>query len=111
MQSRGEIIIYETPDSGLDVQVRLENETLWLSQKLMAELFDKDTDTVGLHVKNIFAEGELNEKATTEFFTVVQQEGNRMVSREIKFYNLDVILSVGYRVNSKKGTQFRQWAT
>ncbi len=111
MQSRGEIIIYETPDKSLDIQVRLENETLWLSQKLMSELFDKDTDTVGLHIKNIFSEGELSEKATTELFSVVQQEGKRMVSREIQYYNLDVILSVGYRVSSKKGTQFRQWAT
>jgi death-on-curing family protein len=111
MESKGEIILYETPDRRLDIQVRLENETLWLSQKIMGELFDKDTDTIGLHIKNIFSEGELKEKSTTEVFAVVQPEGKRMVSRKIKFYNLDVILSVGYRVSSKKGTQFRQWAT
>ena len=111
MQSKGEILIYETPEEGLDIQVRLENETLWLSQKMIAELFDKDSDTIGLHIRNILSEQELGEQTTTELFTVVQQEGKRMVSREIKFYNLDMILSVGYRVSSKKGTQFRQWAT
>ena len=111
MQSKGEILIYETPEKGLDIQVHFENETLWLSQKMIAELFDKDSDTIGLHIRNILSEQELGEQTTTELFTVVQQEGKRMVSREIKFYNLDMILSVGYRVSSKKGTQFRQWAT
>jgi len=111
MENKGKIILYQSPDTGFEVQVRLDQETVWLSQKLMADLFDKDSDTIGLHIKNIYGEGELAETATTEFFSVVQQEGNRQVSRNIKFYNLDVIISVGYRVNSKRGTQFRQWAT
>ena len=77
----------------------------------MAELFDKDSDTIGLHFKNIFNDGELDENSTTEYFSVVQKEGKRNVNRNIKFYNLDAIISVGYRVNSVRGTQFRQWAT
>ncbi|MFV8347178.1 RhuM family protein [Flavobacterium sp. ZB4P13] len=106
-----EIIIYKNTDNQVQIDVQFEQETLWLSQKRMAELFDKDSDTIGLHLKNIYSEGELDEMATTEFFTVVQKEGKRNVSRTIKFYNLDAIISVGYRVNSKQGTQFRQWAT
>ncbi len=77
----------------------------------MAELFDKDSDTIGLHLKNIFKTGELDEKSTTEKYSVVQQEGNRKVKRQIKFYNLDAIISVGYSVNSKRGVLFRKWAT
>jgi len=77
----------------------------------MAELFEKNTDTIGLHIKNIFTTKELNENSTTEKYSVVQIEGNRKVERKIKFYNLDLIISVGYRVNSKRGTQFRIWAT
>ncbi len=106
-----QIEIYKSPDGATQVQVTFEEETVWLSQKMMAHLFDKDSDTIGLHLKNIFSEGELDETATTEFFSVVQIEGNRQVKREIKYYNLDAIISVGYRVNSKRGTQFRQWAT
>lgn len=104
------IVIYKTKE-GPELRVKLEKETLWLTQKQMAILFDKDTDTIGLHLKNIYAEGELEEKATTEFFSVVQIEGDRKVRRTLKFYNLDAIISVGYRVNSKRGTQFRVWAT
>ena len=104
------IVIYKTKE-GPELRVQLEKETLWLTQKQMAILFDKDTDTIGLHLKNIYAEGELEEKATTEFFSVVQIEGDRKVRRTLKFYNLDAIISVGYRVNSKRGTQFRIWAT
>lgn len=111
MQPKGEIHIYETADHQTQIDVKFEEETVWLTQKLMAELFDKDTDTIGLHLRNIFSEGELEEKSTTEYFSVVQIEGGRNVSRNIKFYNLDAILSVGYRVNSKRGTQFRIWAT
>ena len=77
----------------------------------MSELFEKDSDTIGLHLKNIYREQELSENSTTELFSVVQNEGKREVKRNIKFYNLDAIISVGYRVNSKRGTQFRQWAT
>lgn len=111
MESKGEVLIFESPENGLDIQVRLENDTLWLSQRLMAELFEKDSDTIGLHIKNSYTEGELEEEGTTELFSVVQTEGSRQVTRQVKFYNLDVIISVGYRVNSKRGTQFRIWAT
>lgn len=105
-----QIIIYQTKTGETAIDVKLENETIWLTQKLMADLFEKDPDTVGLHIRNIISEGELDEKLTTELFSVVQKEGKRNVKRNIKFYNLDMILSVGYRVNSKKGTQFRIWS-
>lgn len=108
--TKGEIVIFEAEDGSIYTEVRLEAETLWLTQRKMAELFDKDSDTIGLHLKNIYAEGELEEPATTEFFSVVQREGSRNVTRKIKHYNLDAILSVGYRVSSKRGTQFRIWA-
>ncbi|OGK05583.1 MAG: hypothetical protein A2W80_17780 [Candidatus Riflebacteria bacterium GWC2_50_8] len=110
-KDKNEIVIYTAPDGMIQTEVRLQAETLWLSQKEMAELFARDSDTIGLHLKNIYAEQELEEKATTEFFSVVQTEGVRRVSRRIKFYNLDAILSVGYRVSSKRGTQFRIWAS
>ncbi len=110
IENTGEIVIYETPDGIIQTEVRMVAETLWLSQRKMAELFDKDSDTIGLHLKNIYAEGELEEPATTEDFSVVQREGTRNVLRKVKHYNLDAILSVGYRVNSKRGTQFRIWA-
>lgn len=109
-EGKGEIVIYDSREGRTQIEVKLEGESLWLSQKVMADLFEKDTDTIGLHVKNIYAEEELKEEATTELFSVVQQEGNRKVKRDIKFYNLDIILSVGYRVNSKRGTAFRIWA-
>ena len=105
------IEIYELDDGQANIEIRLEKETLWLSQAQLATLFDKDTDTIGLHLRNIYKEGELDEKATTEESSVVRQEGNRKVRRKIRFYNLDAIIWVGYRVNSKKGTQFRIWAT
>ncbi len=108
---KSDIKIYKTPDGKTDIEVKLEKETVWLSQKQMAELFDKDTDTIGLHLKNIYKSGELDEKSTTEKYSVVRQEGKRKVKRQIKFYNLDAIISVGYRVNSKRGVQFRKWAT
>lgn len=106
-----EIEIYKTEDTQIEVRVKFGQDTVWLSQKQMAELFDKDTDTIGLHLQNIYAEEELEENSTTELFPVVQSEGKRRVNRKIKFYNLDAIISVGYRVNSKSGTQFRQWTT
>ena len=105
------IEIYRTDDFEIQVKVQTEKDTVWLSQKQMADLFGKDSDTIGLHLKNIFEEEELSEKSTTEYFSVVQKEGKRSVRRKIKHYNLDGIISVGYRVNSKRGTQFRQWAT
>jgi death-on-curing family protein len=106
-----QIEIYQGNDGETQIEVKFEQDTVWLSQKQMSDLFDKDTDTIGLHLKNIFSEEELEAAATTEDFSVVQQEGKRQVKRIIKFYNLDAVISVGYRVNSKRGTQFRQWAT
>ncbi|HMU63803.1 MAG TPA: virulence protein RhuM/Fic/DOC family protein [Nitrosomonas sp.] len=106
-----DIVIYQPDDGLLGVEVRLRDETAWLSQAQMAALFDKDSDTIGLHLKNIYQSGELIESATTEKSSVVRQEGGRQVRRNIKVYNLDAIISVGYRVNSKKGTQFRIWAS
>lgn len=108
--NESEIKIYQTDDGQTKIDVKFENETVWLSQKQMAQLFDKDSDTIGLHLKNIYQSGELEEFATTEYSSVVQNEGKRLVQRKIKLYNLDAIISVGYRVNSKRGIQFRIWA-
>lgn len=105
-----EVIIYKSSEGNTEIQVKLVGDTVWLSQRQMAELFDKDPDTIGLHLKNIYNTGELEEKSTTEEYSVVQDEGNRKVKRTIRHYNLDAIISVGYRVNSKRGTQFRIWA-
>ena len=105
-----EIKIFQTDDGQAEVQVKFENETVWLSQKQMGLLFDKDSDSIGLHLKNIYQSGELEEIATTEESSVVQKEGKRQVKRSIKLYNLDAVISVGYRVNSKRGIQFRIWA-
>jgi len=104
-----QLIIYDK--TGQTVQVRLEGETVWLTQRQMADLFDTSTDNIGLHLKNIFSQEELVEAATTEDLSVVQSEGKRIITRSIKHYNLDAIISVGYRVNSKRGVHFRQWAT
>ena len=109
--TRGGVVLYETADGDIRLEVRLEHDTLWLSQKQMADLFDKDSDTIGLHLRNIFTEKELDEAATTEESSVVRREGSREVRRTVRFYNLDAIISVGYRVNSRRGTQFRIWAT
>ena len=106
-----DIIIYQSPDGTTSLDVRLDHETVWLTQKQMAELFDKDSDTIGLHIRNAYKEGELQPDGTAEDSSVVQNEGTRKVRRKIRFYNLDVIISVGYRVKSKQGTQFRQWAS
>jgi hypothetical protein len=106
-----ELLIYQTEDGRTRIQVRLEDETVWLTQKLMAELFQKDVRTVNEHIGNIYDEGELTPEATIRKFRIVQTEGARQVSREVDFYNLDVIISVGYRVKSHRGTQFRIWAT
>jgi prophage maintenance system killer protein len=105
------IEIFRSSDNQIELKVQIDSDTVWLNQRQMAELFDKDSDTIGLHLKNIYNESELEENSTTEYFSVVQKEGKRLVKRKIKFYNLDTIISVGYRVNSKRGTQFRQWAT
>jgi prophage maintenance system killer protein len=106
-----EIALYTTPDGTVEVNVRLDAETVWLTQRQMAELFDTSQDNVGLHLKNIYVEGELVEAATAEESSVVQTEGRRQVRRKVKRYNLDAIISVGYRVNSRRGTHFRIWAT
>jgi hypothetical protein len=106
-----EITIYETEDGKIKIEVYFANENLWLSQRLMAELFECSTDNISLHLKNIYKEKELDEAATTEEFSVVRQEGNRQVKRIIIFYSLEAIIAVGYRVNSTRGTQFRTWAT
>lgn len=105
------IQLYTSADGVARLEIRLERDTLWLNQAQMAELFDKDSDTIGLHLKGIYQSGELEEPATTEECSVVRQEGKRQVRRNIRFYNLDAVISVGYRVNSVKGTQFRIWAT
>ena len=107
----GEIIIYKGADGAPNIEVRIEGETVWLSQKQMAGLFDCSVDNVGLHLKNVYLEGELEENRTSEDSSVVQMEGSRGVKRPVKLYNLDAIISVGYRVNSSRGTQFRIWAT
>jgi len=109
-EGKGEIVIYDNQDGPGQIEVKLEGESLWLSQKLIADLFEKDINTINDHILHIYAEEELKEQLTTEVFSVVQQEGKRKVKRDVKFYNLDVILSVGYRVSSKRGTAFRIWA-
>ncbi|PTN32675.1 virulence protein RhuM/Fic/DOC family protein [Desulfonatronum sp. SC1] len=106
-----EIIIYEDPDNTKPVQVTLEGETVWLTQSQMAELFLVKPQNITMHLKNIYKGGELEEKATCKDFLQVQTEGGRRVERSRKLYNLDAIISVGYRVNSKRGVRFRQWAT
>jgi len=111
MQQEYEIVLYQIDDTNICVNVIFENETFWLTQRAMAELFDCSSDNISLHLKNIYSEEELSEKATTEIFSVVQKEGSRQVKRNIICYNLDAIIAVGYRVNSKKATRFRQWAT
>ncbi|MBI3818969.1 MAG: virulence RhuM family protein [Planctomycetes bacterium] len=106
----GEIVFYKDPDGRIDLNVRLMRDTIWLSQRQIATLFNKDSDTVGLHNRNVYKEGELDASSTTEDSSVVQVEGARAVTRSIRYYNLDVIISIGYRVNSKRGTQCRIWA-
>jgi len=107
---KGKIVIYKSKE-GPRLEVRLEEETVWLTQKQMALLFDKGVPTINEHIKNIYKEGELEEKSTIRKFRIVQKEGRRKVERDVDFYNLDVIISVGYRVKSLRGTQFRIWAT
>ncbi len=108
--SKSEIVLYQTEDGRTRVQCRFDDETLWLSQALIAELFQKDVRTINEHLSNIFDEGELHRAATIRKFRIVRAEGSRVVTREIEHYNLDVILAVGFRVRSHRGTQFRQWA-
>lgn len=111
MENNSQLVIYKTKDGKTKLEVRLENETVWLTQKLMAELFQTTIPNINMHLKSIFEEGELEEKATIKDFLIVQKEGNRKVKRKHKYYNLDAIISVGYRIKSSVATQFRIWAT
>ena len=111
LKENAEILLYSLDDSNIYVDVYFEDENFWLTQKSMSELFECSTDNISLHLKNIYEDEELTEDSTTEYFSVVRKEGTRSVKRSIKFYNLDAIIAVGYRVNSKKATRFRQWAT
>lgn len=105
------LILYTTDDGKSQIQLRTKDQTVWLTQRDMAELFDVSTDNIGLHLKNLFEDGELSREATTEESSVVQTEGTRKVQRPVTLYNLDAILAVGYRVRSPRGVQFRRWAS
>ena len=108
---KGEIIIYTSEDGSISLDTKLENDTIWLTQDMMAKLFDTTTQNITMHIKNIYEEKELNMNSTCKNFLQVRKEGNRNVSRKLIHYNLDMILSVGYRIKSKVATQFRIWAT
>ena len=108
--NEGNVVIYRTEDNSVQLQVKLENESVWLSQQQMVQLFDSTKQNISLHINNIFREGELQKGATVKEYLTVQNEGGRQVSRNVLYYNLDVIISVGYRVKSPRGTRFRQWA-
>lgn len=111
MSPGGEVLVYEAPDGGVRVEVRLDHDTVWLTQRQMAALFETTPENVLMHLKNIYADGELEEPATAKDFLAVRLEGKRQVRRQLKHYNLDAIISVGYRVHSRRGVRFRQWAT
>ena len=108
--NKGEIIIYQSSDGQTELDVRLEDDTVWLSQAQMANLLQVRPQNITMHIRNVYKEGELEQSATCKDFLQVQNEGGRLITRNIKFYNLDVIISVGYRVKSLRGTQFRIWA-
>ncbi len=108
---KGEIIIYTSEDGSISLDTKLENDTIWLTQDMMAKLFDTTTQNITMHIKNIYEEKELNMNSTCKNFLQVRKEGNRNVSRKLIHYNLDMILSVGYRIKSKVATKFRIWAT
>ena len=105
------ILLYNYDDNRVYVEVYFKDETFWLTQRSMAELFGCSVDNISLHLKNIYNDNELERQATVEEFSIVRQEGSRQVKRKVDFYNLDSIIAVGYRVNSKEATRFRQWAT
>ena len=107
-RSGGEIVVYEAPDGEVRVDVRFDRDTVWLTRRQMAKVFATSIDNVGLHLKNIYSDDELTEAATADDYSVVQTEGRRRVRRTLKHYNLDAIISVGYRVNSRRGVRFRQ---
>jgi len=106
-----EFLIFTRQAGDKSIEVRYEDETIWLSQRMMAELFDVDVRTINEHLQNLFSSNELDKSSTIRNFRIVQTEGKRQVGRNVDFYNLDAIISVGYRVNSVRATQFRQWAT
>ncbi|MCX6724465.1 MAG: virulence RhuM family protein [Candidatus Staskawiczbacteria bacterium] len=110
-EKNNQIIIYSTEDGETKIEVQMKEETVWLSQRQMAELFDCSVENIIFHLKSIFESAELSEKATTKDYLAVQKEGDREVKRQVKIYNLDAIISIGYRINSLRGTQFRIWAT
>jgi len=110
-QNQSELILYQTEDGKTKLEVRLQDETVWLTQKMMADLFQVSVPTINEHIKNIYSEGELEFNATIRKFLIVQKEGEREVSRNVDFYNLEMIVAVGFRVRSQRGTQFRKWAT
>ena len=107
----GQIILFQTQGGETKIEVRLANESVWLTADQMAELFQRNKSTISRHIKNIYESAELEQNRTVAFFATVQNEGDRKVERNIAYYNLDMIISVGYRVNSHRGVQFRQWAT
>jgi hypothetical protein len=111
MTNKNDILIYQTEDGKTKIDVKIENETVWMTQKSIAELYQKGTNTINEHIKNIYEEKELDENRTIRKNRIVQNEGNRRVEREVNFYNLEMIIAVGYRVRSHRGTQFRRWAT
>lgn len=108
---KNEIVFYQSDEIAEHIEVRIENDMVWLNRHQMAALFCRDIKTIGKHINHIFIEGELNKNPTVAYFATVQNEGGRNIERQLEFYNLDVIISVGYRVKSKQGTQFRIWAT
>ncbi|WP_366142312.1 virulence RhuM family protein [uncultured Phascolarctobacterium sp.] len=111
MDKQMQFLIYNTPEEQVSVDVIVKDETIWVTQRTMAELFGCSSDNISLHLKNIYASNELQENSTAEEFSVVRKEGSRNIKRKVTFYNLDAIISVGYRVNSSKATKFRIWAT
>ena len=111
MEEKNNIIIYQLEDGKTKIDVKLEDETVWLSQQQMADLYDTTKQNISSHIKNIFDEEELSENSTVKEFLTVRKEGNRNVERKVKYYNLDMIISLGYRIKSKVATNFRKWAT
>lgn len=110
-KNKGEILLYQTTDGVPKIEVTLFDETVWLSLDQMAELFQRNKSTISRHIKNVLESGELQANSTVVFFATVQTEGNRKVERNVAYYNSDMIISIGYRVNSYRGVQFRVWAT
>jgi hypothetical protein len=109
--AKGELLVYQANDGRIKLDVRLQDETVWLTQQIIAELFQTTVPNISMHIRNIYREGELDPQSTIKKFLTVRQEGKRQVKRELEHFSLDMIISVGYRVNSKRATQFRQWAT